>query len=96
MERQYRILSLAIHKLLDFRPDVPETSKQLEELAERHAKLGLDRNHYQLFLEAFLQTLEEFGENDPARLAAWRATLGRGIDFIWRCEASKRTAGQTV
>jgi len=94
MERQYRILNLAIHKLLEFRPDAPATQKQLEDLATRHAKLGLTRSHYELFLQAFLQTVEEFGEHDQTRLAAWRTTLERGIEFIWQCEESKRTAEQ--
>jgi len=92
MERQYRILNLAIHKLLEFRQELPETQKQLEDLATRHVKLGLTRAHYDLFLEAFLQTVEEFGEHDPTRLAAWRSTLQRGVDYIWQCEQAQRTA----
>jgi hemoglobin-like flavoprotein len=91
MERQYRILNVAIHKLLDFRQESPASQKQLEELAARHAKLGLTKAHYDLFLDAFLQTVEEFGEHDPTRLAAWRTTLQRGIDFIWRCEEASRS-----
>ena len=76
------------------RQESPATQKQLEELAARHAKLGLTKAHYGLFLDAFLQTVEEFGEHDPSRLAAWRTTLQRGIDFIWRCEEASRGPGQ--
>jgi serine/threonine protein kinase len=92
MEQQYRILNLAIHKLLEFRPEQPTTRKQLQDLSVRHAKLALTKGHYDHFLEAFLQTLEEFGERDPTRLIAWRATLQRGIEFIWQCEESTRPA----
>jgi hypothetical protein len=50
-----------------------------------HAKFGLTRRHYNVFLETLVETMKELGENDPELLAAWRSTLKPGIDFMWDC-----------
>ena len=89
MERQYRVLNLAIYSLLEFRPESPAAKRQLEQLAERHARLGLERRHYELFLEAFMKTLAEY-EQDRQRLDAWRATLASGIEFMSSCTEARR------
>jgi serine/threonine protein kinase len=89
MERQYRVLNLAIYWLLEFRADSATAKHQLEELAARHAQLGLEARHYELFLEAFMQTLADY-ERDPQRLEAWRATLGSGIAFMANCATAKQ------
>ncbi len=56
----------------------------LEVLAGRHANLGLTKRHYEVFVDALVQTIEELGENDPALLAAWRSALAPGIEFMWK------------
>jgi serine/threonine protein kinase len=86
MERQHRILNSAIHTLLNFRPDSESARLQLEKLAERHANLGLTERHYALFLDTLVETLPEFGENDPAQQQAWRSVLAPGIEFLWKCQ----------
>ena len=87
MERQHRLLNAAILTLLNFELDSSMAKANLEVLAGRHANLGLTKRHYEVFVDALVQTIEELGENDPALLAAWRsATLGSGIEFYveWR------------
>ena len=91
MERQYRVLNLAIYRLLEFRPDSTAAREQLEQLAERHAQLGLAARHYELFLEAFMKTLAEY-ERDTQRLDAWHKTLASGIAFIIECTTTKKVA----
>jgi serine/threonine protein kinase len=94
MERQYKVLNLAIYWLLEFRPDSPNAARQLEQLAQRHKQLGLEPRHYDLFLEAFMKTLVDY-EPDRERLDAWRATLAGGIEFM--VESAKATdAAKTV
>jgi serine/threonine protein kinase len=90
MERQYQILNRAIHALLSFRPDSSEAREHLAQIASRHASLGLTRQHYDLFLDTFVKTIDEMGESEQARLGAWRATLKPGIDFLWQCENANR------
>jgi hemoglobin-like flavoprotein len=92
MARQYSMLNRAIHALLEFDPQSPKAQAQMAEIAARHARLNLARQHYELFLQTLLKTLEECGEQDPARLAAWRTTLAPGIDFIYECEQKHRSA----
>lgn len=96
MERQYRILNRAIHALLEFRSESQSARDHLEELASRHAKLGLTKGHYQLFLDALVRTIEELGERDSVQLTAWRATLKPAIDFMWQCEEKKRGIGHAT
>lgn len=91
MERQYQILNRAIHALLAFRPESSKAQEHLAQIASRHANLGLTRRHYDLFLEAFVNTVAELGDNEPALLAAWRTTLKPGIDFLWQCEEAMRS-----
>jgi len=86
MERQHRILNGAIHTLLTFRPDSQAATENLDALARRHANLGLTERHYALFLDTLVQTIQEFGESDPAQRAAWRSALSPGIDFMWKCQ----------
>lgn len=89
MERQYRALNLAIYRLLEFQPQSAKAKQQLEQIAERHAHLGLAPRHYDLFLDAFIKTLAEY-EADPQRLQAWRAALADGIAFMTSCAAAKQ------
>ncbi|HJS75603.1 MAG TPA: protein kinase, partial [Vicinamibacteria bacterium] len=91
MERQHRILNGAIHTLLNFRPDSPAATKNLDELASKHANLGLTERHYAVFLDAFEQTVEELGEKDPEQRAAWRAALGPGIEFMRNAQQKYET-----
>jgi serine/threonine protein kinase len=90
MERQYQILNRTIHALLSFQFQSSGAREQLAKIASRHASLGLTRQHYDQFLETFVKTIEDLGESDQAKLAAWRATLKPGIDFLWQCESDKR------
>jgi hemoglobin-like flavoprotein len=94
MERQYGMLNRAIHALLEFDPASPKAQAQLAEMAGRHAKLGLTRRHYDLFLQALLKAVEEFEPGDPARVAAWAGGIKPGIDFLWQCEEMQRSATQ--
>ena len=84
MERQHRLLNAAILTLLNFELDSSMAKANLEVLAGRHANLGLTKRHYEVFVDALVQTIEELGENDPALLAAWRSALAPGIEFMWK------------
>jgi serine/threonine protein kinase len=86
MERQYSMLNRAIHALLEFDPQSDKAKEQIVQMAARHAGFRLTRRHYDVFLDTLLKTIEECGESDPARLAAWHATLARGIEFLWQCD----------
>jgi hemoglobin-like flavoprotein len=84
MERQYKILNRAIQLLLDFNP--ARGSEPLRDLATRHMPFGLNRRHYDLFLEVLVKTIEESGVNDTSQIAAWRKTLEPAVDFMWSCQ----------
>jgi len=86
MDRQYSMLNRAIHALLEFNPQSTKAQEQMAQMAARHAPLGLTRRHYDLFLQTLLETIDECGECDPARLTAWRNTLTPGIEFMWQCD----------
>ena len=86
MDRQYSMLNRAIHALLEFDPQSSKVQERMAEMAARHARLGLTHRHYDVFLQTLLKTIEECGETDPARLAAWRGTLTPGIEFMWKCD----------
>ncbi len=92
MERQHRILNGAIHTLLNFRPDSPSATTNLDQLAARHAHLGLTERHYSVFLDTLVQTIEELGESDPAQREAWRAALAPGIEFMWKRQEKHEAA----
>ena len=84
MERQIKILTVAIQLLLDFDPALG--SEKLRDLATRHAAFGLSRRHYDLFLEALLTAMEESGVNAPGQLEAWRKTLTPAVEFMCECQ----------
>lgn len=84
MERQSRMLNVAIQLLLDFDP--ARGSEKLRDLATRHAAFGLNRRHYDLFLVALLTTMEESGVNAPGQLEAWRKTLTPAVQFMCECQ----------
>lgn len=92
MERQYGMLNRAIHALLEFDPKSARSKEQLARIASRHARFQLTLDHYRIFLDTLMRTVEECGETDPARLAAWRNTLTPGIEYVWKCEQSQRNA----
>jgi hemoglobin-like flavoprotein len=94
MDRQYEILNRAIQLLLDFEP--ARGSEPLRDLASRHTPFGLNRRHYDLFLDVLVKTIEECGVNDTGQLAAWRKTLTPAVDFMWSCQgcdAQMKSAG---
>jgi serine/threonine protein kinase len=90
MKRQYQILNSAIHTLLDFRPDGQRVAREkLEHIVAQHEKYKLGLRHYEGFLESLLKTLQEFGEHDPEKIEAWRATLSPGIEFMTKSKNSE-------
>lgn len=94
MERQYEILNDAIWHLLDFDP--AKGSEPLRAIATQHARFGLTRRHYDLFLEGLLAALKQSGVHDPGKLAAWRRTLTPAIDFMCCCQSTSTTPANVV
>ena len=84
MAQQYKIVNKAIKLLLDFDP--LQGSEELRDLAAQHAAFGLNRQHYDLFLEALVKTMAETGDNDPNEIAAWRNALTPAVDFMCTCQ----------
>jgi len=93
MERQYRILNRAIHTLLEFCSDSQMAKQNLEDLALRHASLGLTLRRYNIFLDTLVKTIGELGNDNLDQLAAWRTTLEPGIDFMWKCQKKHQARG---
>ena len=92
MARQYQILNRAIHMLLEFRPDSEVLRDPLRQVARGHAKYGLTRRHYDLFLEALVKTLGECRGDDAACLEAWRETVAPALEFMWQCQVESGQA----
>ena len=86
MARQYQILNRAIHLLVGFRPESGAERDELRQVACSHARFGLTRRHYELFLEAFAKTLGEVHGDDTACLEAWRETVTPALEFMWQCQ----------
>jgi len=97
MARQYQILNRAIHLMLSFRPEGGAEHDQLRQVASSHARLGLTRRHYDLFLEALVKTLGECHGDEAACLEAWRQTVAPALEFMWQCQVeSERPAAAGV
>ena len=92
MNRQYGMLNRAIDLLLEFRPDIDVQRDPLRHVALSHARLGLTRQHHDLFLEALLKTLGECNGDDAACLEAWRETATPALEFMWQCLAESQPA----
>jgi serine/threonine protein kinase len=92
MARQYQILNRAIHLMLSFRPESGDERDQLRQVASRHARLGLTRRHYDLFLEALVKTLGECQGGEAACLEAWRETVAPALEFMWQCQVENGPA----
>lgn len=78
MDEQHRKLDQAVHSLFSF--EIEPTA--LEEHAERHRELGLKAEHFELFREAFLDSLRETQMADAYSIDAWRATLDSALAFM--------------
>jgi hypothetical protein len=80
MDRQYQMIDEAIEKLLNFR-DGPEPTT-LSRTRDAHRRFRLKRTDFDLFGEAFLETLKAMGEQDPDVLDSWDAVLRPGLDYM--------------
>jgi len=96
MARQYQILNRAIHLMLSVRPESGAEREQLRQVAVKHARLGLTRRHYDLFLEALVRTLRECHGEGAASLEAWQGTVAPALDFMWQCQVESGQASAGV
>jgi serine/threonine protein kinase len=80
MDEQYRKLDGAIRYLFSFDPTICPTS--LDDHAEKHGKLGLRAEHFELFRTAFLEALRETALTDTYSSDAWRAILDPALAFM--------------
>jgi serine/threonine protein kinase len=83
LRRQGAMLDQAIEQMLNFQPGPEPTT--LSRTALRHAHLGLRPEYFDQFLEAFVQTLDEFGQEDEPALDAWSHVLRPGIEYMKEC-----------
>src|SRR5262245_1801483 len=79
MDEQYQKLDHALRYLFSFDPRIEPTT--LDDHAEKHRKLGLRAEHFELFRAAFLDTLRKTTD-DRYSLDAWRAILEPGLTFM--------------
>jgi serine/threonine protein kinase len=80
MDRQYEMIDDAIERLLNFREGTEPTT--LSRTAEAHRRFQLAPADFDHFRDAFLEALQEMGEQDPEVLVSWRAVLGPGLDYM--------------
>jgi serine/threonine protein kinase len=91
LRHQGTMLDQAVEQMLNFQPGPEPTT--LSRTALRHARLGLRPEHFDLFLEAFVQALDEFGQEGEAALDAWSHVLRPGIEYMKeRCCAAAEVA----
>lgn len=84
-ERQDKLLRHAIGLLLIFPNQPPHEPTLLSRVAERHSRRDLDVDPvlYGPFIDSLIDTVRRFdGEFTPAVEAAWRATVGPGVEYM--------------
>jgi serine/threonine protein kinase len=91
MAKQKALLNKAIQLLIDFDP--ARGCEQLAKLAGTHSRFALTKKHYDHFLDALMQTIEQSGTKDPEELEAWRASISPPLEFMRTCQL---VSGSTV
>ncbi|HSH74481.1 MAG TPA: TIR domain-containing protein [Longimicrobiales bacterium] len=83
-EAQRRVLAAALVRLLNFAGDHGQEVEPtvLSDTAARHRELGLAREDYDHFEQAFLTTLGQFGEGDEELRRAWSECFRAGLGYM--------------
>ena len=79
--KQHEVLDAAIERLLNYREGQSEPTT-LSAIAKSHQHLGVKAEHFEIFGEIFLETLEEVAKLDLATRDAWEAVLWPGIEYL--------------
>ncbi len=77
--RQHRMLDIAIEQLLNFRDSAEPTT--LSRAAARHVEFELAAEDWDAFQSAFIKCISRI-EEDRDIVAAWRASLRPGIEYM--------------
>ena len=83
--KQNKLLRHAVGLLLIFPNQPPGEPTLLSRLAERHSRreLKIDPAMYAPFIDSLIATVRQFdSEFTPATEAAWRATVGLGVEYM--------------
>jgi serine/threonine protein kinase len=88
MDKQKEMLNRAVELLLKFDPacGCPE----LRRLAGSHVRYQLTKEHYDLFLDVLVRTMEQIGVADAAESAAWRTAINPAIEFMRTCQGDSQ------
>lgn len=82
MRRQVEMMRRSLFQLASFYV-LGETSSAMTRLADIHQRLGLASRLFDLWLQALLDTVQEFDDQcDEATLLAWGWAMAPGITFI--------------
>ncbi|MGH6918625.1 MAG: protein kinase domain-containing protein [Geminicoccaceae bacterium] len=92
MSRQYQMIDEAMEKLLNFRDGSEPTT--LSRTRDAHRRFQLAPADFDRFGDAFLETLEAMGEQDPEVLDSWRGVLRPGIDYMKQVCAQEPSPGR--
>ena len=83
--RQKRMLRESLLMMVMFNRDPEGVAEEMNELAERHSRRGLDipSHLYDLWLDSLCEAVERHDREHTADLAnKWRAAMRDGIDFL--------------
>ena len=83
MSRQRLMLDAAIERVLNFRPNQREPTT-LSTIVRSHMKMGITPEHFEIFGQVFISTLEEESAISRKALDAWRAVLWPAIEHLKR------------
>lgn len=82
--RQKRMLKQSLFELLSYFQDPDDSSvAEIEKLGARHRGMNVARRHYELWLDALVETVAEFdAQQSESLLSAWRESLLPGIEAM--------------
>ena len=82
MQRQIGMLKKSLFHLVAFYV-TGEPSAELEKMAEIHCRVGVDQSMFDDWLEALLDTVQEFDiDADEATKLAWAWALSPGVTYM--------------
>ena len=94
MDKQKEMLNRAVELLIKFDPacGCPE----LRRLAGTHGTFQLTKEHYDLFLDVLVRTIEQTGVANATESAAWRAAISPAMEFMRTCQGAPVDGSQTT